>query len=132
MGDEHIRVLVIEDNVGDVRLIREMLSEVAGVDFELVCVGRLSEGLECLDQRNFDVILLDLLLPDSRGLDSFSKTHSHAPEVPIVVLTGMDMEDESLAIKAVNEGAQDYLVKSDVDKTLLTRSLRYAIERKRA
>jgi len=130
MTAKQVRILLIEDNPGDVRLIQEMLSEVSGNPFDLECVDRLSTGLERFAAGGIDVVLLDLGLPDSRGLETFTKVDAQVPEVPIVVLTGLD--DATLAIKAVQEGAQDYLVKSQVDGDLLIRSMHYAIERKRA
>ncbi|UCD70985.1 MAG: HD domain-containing protein [Syntrophobacterales bacterium] len=128
--DEIIRVLLIEDNPGDAYLIQRELarSKVALVDVE--CAERLSTGLERLAAGGIDVILLDLGLPDSRGLDTFTKIHAQAPGVPIVVLTAID--DEALALRAVRQGAQDYLTKGQVDSNLLVRAIRYAIERKRA
>lgn len=129
MEDKLLRILLIEDNPGDVRLIREMLAEVGGASFDLECVDRLSPGLERLAEGGFDVALLDLGLPDGRGLDTFTKAQVQAGEVPIVVLTALD--DEALAAKAVAAGAQDYLIKGQVDGKLLVRAIRYAIERQR-
>lgn len=129
MNDRPMKMLLIEDNPGDTRLIREMLTEVRNANFDLECVDRLSAGLEVLAAREIDVVLLDLFLPDCEGLETFSKAHSQAPDVPIVVLTGLD--DEVLAVKAVREGAQDYIVKGQVDGNLLVRASRYAIERQR-
>ncbi len=130
MGEKDVRVLLIEDNPPDARLIREMLVESGDVRFDLECADRLSTGLEHLAKGGIDVILLDLSLPDAQGLDTFVKLFAQAPGVPIIVLTGL--EDEALAIKAVREGAQDYLVKGKVDSSLLVRAMRYAIERKQA
>ena len=130
VGDESIRALLIEDNIGDSRLIREMLSEATDVSFDLKYADRLQVGLEQLGQGGTDVVLLDLGLPDSQGLETLDKTYALAPEVPIVVLTGLD--DDTLGVKAVNRGAQDYLKKGQVDGELLMRTIRYAIERKRA
>ncbi len=127
MNKNTIEILLIEDNIGDARLIKEFLGEVTGSIFELDSVDRLSEAMEHLDGK--DAILLDLALPDSVGLDTFKKIHSYAPTIPIIVLTGND--DDALAFKAVQEGAQDYLVKGQVSGQLLGRSIRYAIERKR-
>jgi diguanylate cyclase (GGDEF)-like protein len=125
-----IRILLIEDNPGDAILLRETLRDVGGADqFALTHVMRLDEGLEQLASAPFDVVLLDLSLPDGHGLETLSRTHSHASGTPIVVLTGLN--DETLAVRAVQEGAQDYLVKGEVDSNLLARSLRYAIERQR-
>jgi signal transduction histidine kinase len=129
MNDKPIRLLLIEDSPGDARLIREMLDEAGPSLFELVHLQRLSEGLQRLGEEAFDVLLLDLGLPDSQGLDTFFTVRSQMPEVPIVVLT--DLGDETSAIKAVREGAQDYLVKGQVNSNLLVRSIRYALERHR-
>ncbi len=120
---------MIEDNPGDARLLQEMLSETGNILFDLEWKDCLSRGLERLTSRGIDVVLLDLILPDSRGFDTFVRTQAHASEVPIVVLTGLN--DETLAIRAVHEGAQDYLVKGQIDSNLLVRSILYAIERKR-
>jgi len=126
-----LRALLIEDSPGDARLIREMLRDAAGghAQVELAHADRLSLGLERLSQRDVEVVLLDLSLPDSHGFDTFTTVHTHAPEVAIVVLSSLD--DETLAIRAVQEGAQDYLVKGQVDGGTILRSMRYAIERQR-
>ena len=124
------KVLLVEDSPGDARLIWEMLAEVKGAQIDLKYADRLSAGLERLAAGGIDVVLLDLSLPDSGGLDTFTKVHAQAPQVPIIVLTGLD--DESLAVEAVRGGAQDYLVKGQVDGNLLMRAIRYAIERHRA
>jgi diguanylate cyclase (GGDEF)-like protein len=121
-------VLLIEDNPGDVRLIREMLAEGEDVLFELACAGRLSQGLEYLATRSPSLVLLDLSLPDSYGFDTFLKVYAHSPKVPIIVLTGHD--DHTVALSAVKGGAQDYLVKGKLDRELLLRSMQYSIERK--
>jgi len=128
MADRQI-VLLIEDNPGDVRLIREMLSEGEDGIFELACVGRLSQGLEYLATGSACLVLLDLSLPDSYGFDTFLKVYAHSPKVPIIVLTGHD--DQTVALSAVKTGAQDYLVKGKLDRELLLRSMQYSIERKR-
>ena len=130
MDDKSIKVLLIEDNPGDARLVREALADARNTSFELECVDRLSTGLKRLAEGEIDVVLLDLSLPDSSGLDTFAKVHTHASAASIVVLTGLD--DETLAVETVQRGAQDYLVKGHIDGNLLVRSLRYAIERKRA
>ena len=127
MDGERISVLLVEDNPGDTRLIQEMFAEVKDVSFELECTDRLSSALEHLAQGSTDVVLLDLSLPDSQGLDTYIRAHRQAPDIPIVVLTGHD--DAALAVRAVREGAQDYLVKWQVDSGLLTRFMRYAVER---
>jgi PAS domain S-box-containing protein len=125
-----IRVLLIEDDPEDAQLLRDMLAEARGTRFDVKWADRLLAGLEHLAEGEIDVLLLDLSLPDSVGLDTVLTVHSQASGVPIVVLTGLD--DEALAMKAVRKGAQDYLVKGQVDSNLLVRSMRYAIERKRA
>ena len=124
-----IKVLLVEDNPGDARLLREMLVEAAYALFKLTHVERLSEALKRLSEEAFDLVLLDLSLPDGQGLETFTTVHAQAPGVPIVVLTGLD--DETLAVRAVQAGAQDYLVKGRVDGDLLMRAMRYAIERHR-
>src|SRR5258708_18017524 len=98
-------VLLIEDNPGDVRLIREMLAEGEDVLFELACVGRLSQGLEYLATRSPSLVLLDLSLPDSYGFDTFLKVYAHSPKVPIIVLTGYD--DQTVALSAGETSAHD-------------------------
>jgi PAS domain S-box-containing protein len=124
------RVLLIEDNPGDARLMREYLSEPAGALFDLEHVGTLSQGLERLARGGIDLVLLDLSLPDSPMPDTFKRAHAAAPELPIIVMSGLD--DERFAMQTVHEGAQDYLVKAQVEPRLLVHAMRYAIERKRA
>ncbi len=125
-----IKILLIEDNPGDVMLIQEILAEISFVELQWVHMERLAQALQCLQAEDFDVILLDLMLPDSQGLDTFIQLQAQAPLTPIVVLTGMT--DETLAIRSMQAGAQDYLVKGQVSGSdLLMRSIRYAIERKR-
>ena len=130
MESEKIEVLLIEDNPGDARLIQEMLTEPGEAWFQFEYADRLSRGLEHLENGGVDVVLLDLSLPDGQGLDALEKVQAQAPAVPVVVLTGFD--DETLAVEALRHGAQDYLVKGDVDSTVLYRAVRYSVERKRA
>jgi PAS domain S-box-containing protein len=130
MKKKPIRVLLLEDNPGDARLLREYLHETDLVQVELDHVERLKTCLEHLARGKPDVILLDLGLPDSQGLETFTQVYAQAPEVPIVVLTGLN--DTGQAVEAVRDGAQDYLVKGDVSGGLLVRAIRYAIERKQA
>jgi len=130
MAAKPIRLLLIEDNPGDARLMELMLRGPAQDSFQLECVDRLASGFQRLANGDVDLVLLDLSLPDSHGPETFTKLHAHAPRVPIIVLSGLD--DEEVAIKTVQEGAQDYLVKGHVDKHLLVRAIRYAIERKRS
>jgi PAS domain S-box-containing protein/putative nucleotidyltransferase with HDIG domain len=125
-----IRVLLIEPNPRDVCLIQEMLAQAHAAHFELECVDRLAAGLVRLATNNIGVLLLDLDLPDSQGFDAFANAYAQAPRVPIVVMS--NRADEDLAIKTVQEGAQDYLVKGQITGDLLARAIRYAIERKRA
>ncbi|BBD61005.1 two-component hybrid sensor and regulator [Nostoc sp. HK-01] len=129
MAGELIKVLLVEDNPGDVFLLQELLKEINTVKVELYPVEQLSAALKLLAQDNFDLMLLDLSLPDSQGIDTFVKATSQAKATPIIVLTGLD--DETLALRAMQEGAQDYLVKGKVTGDLLVRSMRYAIERQR-
>jgi len=129
LESEIIRVLLIEDNPGDARLVREMLVETGGNRFNLEHVERISQGLTRLSQEDFQVILLDLSLPDGHGLETVDRVCNVARHIPVLVLTGL--YDETLAIRAVQEGAQDYLVKGQMDGNLLRRAIRYATERKR-
>jgi PleD family two-component response regulator len=127
-AERPLQVLLIEDNAADASLIREMLigRQQTG-SFALATADRLSTGLELLANGEFDAILLDLSLPDSRGTDTFIKVRERAERMPIVLLTGLD--DEVFAAKAVHQGAQDYLVKGQVSGPLLSRALLYAVER---
>jgi phosphoserine phosphatase RsbU/P len=128
--DAAIKVLLIEDNRGDALLLREMLADIPAARIEWVHELRLSDAAQrLLAGEKFDVVLLDLSLPDSTGLETFDKIHRLAPKTPAVMLTGLD--DETLAVQAVQQGAEDYLVKGQVDGQGLLRSMRYAIERAR-
>ena len=122
------RLLLVEDNPGDARLLREMFKEQGSHNTELTQVESMSEAEKLLAGRPFDIVLLDLGLPDAQGLGAVRRTHAAAPRVPLVVLTGLD--DETLAVQALQEGAQDYLVKGQIESRGLLRALRYAIERK--
>jgi signal transduction histidine kinase len=123
-----VKILLIEDNLASARLLQEYLKQANSQNYSLVHVQRLREGLHEITHGNYDVILLDLTLPDSAGLSSLSLLISHAPSIPIVVLTNTN--DQELAIEAVRQGAQDYLVKRQVNVDVLVRALHYAIERK--
>lgn len=125
-----IAILLIEDNLDDVRILQEVLPASGPLCFEIIHAGRLAEGLARLDQGGIDVVLLDLGLPDSNGIETLSRTTSHSPDIPIVALTGN--ADEELGCEAIRLGAQDYLVKGRVFGKTLIRSIRYAIERKRS
>jgi diguanylate cyclase (GGDEF)-like protein len=129
MSDSLNTILLIEDNPGDARLIELMLAEDPESPFRLSCVDRLSRGLEFLSSEKPGLVLLDLSLPDSQGLDTFDKVYAHSPTVPIIVLTGND--DHIIALSAVKTGAQDYLIKGKLDRELLVRAMQYSIERKR-
>jgi len=126
----NIKILLIEDNTGDARLIQEMLIEAGSNQSDLERCDRLSAGLERINSGGVDALLLDLGLPDSNGIDTFLRVYAQAPEVPTVVLTGLN--DAQLAAKLVSSGAQDYLVKGQFDDNLLMRTIRYSIERKRS
>ncbi len=130
---EAITILMVEDDPGDARLIRTLLDRTALKPLHLTAVDRVAKGVEFLRHNGrVDVVLLDVSLPDSRAgtLDSLTRIQEAAPDLPLLLLTGID--DEELAVRAVREGAQDYLVKQKVDAGLLGRAIRYAIERKRA
>jgi signal transduction histidine kinase len=130
MSSEPIKVLLVEDNLGDARLLYEGLEEALPGQFGITHVRRLSEAMEYLWEETCNVVLLDLGLPDSHGIETLVLTRAQAPGVPIVVLTGF--QDEALGDRALKEGAQDYLVKGQVDSKLLARTLRYAVARKAA
>ena len=104
--DKLVKVLLIEDNSADARFIIEMFKEISKPKYELKNVTNLQDGLEYLDEHPVDILLLDLSLPDSQGLETFEKAHKHDPKLPIVILSGLD--DEEIAVKAVRKGAQDY------------------------
>jgi len=129
MREGKIRALLIEDNPGDVRLIQEMLKENGGTRFKLEHCDNLSTGLKNLQKENFDILLLDLGLPESKGLDTLRKVSHQVKEIPIVVLTGLD--NKEIGVRAVQEGAQDYLIKGQINSELLGPVIRYAIERKK-
>ncbi len=130
MVSESIKVLLVEDNMGDARLLYEGMEEALPGQFKMTHVRRLSETLEYLWEDSCNVVLLDLGLPDSHGLDTLVLVRAQAPDVPIVVLTGF--QDEETGDQALIKGAQDYLIKGQVDSKLLARSMRYAIARKAA
>lgn len=131
MNDTQIKILLIEDNPGDARLIENMLAEAKGLLCDLKWVDNLTAGIKYLEAGEIDVVLLDLGLPESCGMETLQRLHAQVPNVPtLVVFSGLS--DESIAIQAVQAGAQDYLVKGQVDSALLARSIRYAIERSQA
>lgn len=124
----NIQVLLIEDNLAEARLFKEILQDAWATEFGLVHFQRLGQAIIGLNSTRFDIALLDLTLPDSDGLESLDALIHHAPSLPIVVLTNTN--DDDLALEAVRHGAQDYLVKRQVTIDVLVRSIRYAIERK--
>ena len=129
MSNESIkRLLLVEDDPGFARLLREMFKEQGSPETEVTHVDSMADAETQLARRAFDIILLDPGLPDSHGIESVRRAHAAAPRVPLVVLTGRD--DESLALLALQEGAQDYLVKGQIDTRGLLRFLRYAVERR--
>ena len=127
MKEKALQVLLVEDNAGDARLLREMFSRERAGSFELTHLLRMSEAVAHLAQGGVDIALLDLGLPDAHGLEILRRVHTVAPEVPVIVLTGLD--DEALAAQAMKEGAQDYLIKGQIENRALPRALRHAIER---
>ena len=125
---ERISMLFVEDNPIDAHLVKALLA-VADVPVHIEVVGDLRQAVERLTQRSFDVILLDLSLPDAHGLEALHRVLTHAPEIAIVVLTGRD--DRNMALQAVRNGAQDYLTKERMNTEVLLRAVRYAMERHR-
>ena len=124
-----MHILVIEDNDDDVLVVKGYLAGNEGEHCQVETAGSLSIGINILAQSKFEVVLLDLSLPDSQGLETFSRLQRHTGQTPVVILTGLD--DKSLAIEAVRKGAQDYLIKSQLVGRLFVRALHYAIERNR-
>jgi signal transduction histidine kinase len=123
------KVLLVEDSPSDARLIEQTLIDINPRGFEVVLAGRLDEALVRLQSERFDVVLLDLGLPDSIGIETLVRASAAAPQMPIVVLTGAD--DEAILLEAIRRGSQDYLVKSHVDGQIVANSIRYAIQRKK-
>jgi diguanylate cyclase (GGDEF)-like protein len=124
-----LHILLIEDTTGESPLIQVLLEESKSVAFVLQCTETLALGLEQLSQHKFDIVLLDLSLPDSSGLDALLSVRRYKPELAVIALTNDD--DEALGLQATQAGAQDYLVKGQVSSRLLARSIRYSLERKR-
>ncbi len=125
---ERINVLLIEDNPGDARLVRERLLSASGTTFNVECVDRLASGSERLSRAGIDVVLLDLSLPDSHGSETITRLHAAVPDVPIIALSGLD--DWEIVQEAVRRGAEDYLVKGTFSTNLLVRAIRFAIDRR--
>lgn len=129
MSEPPVNILLVEDNPADARFIRAMLDESGESAFRIVWTDSLEAAFGKLDQADCDLVILDLSLPDSAGFETFERLHQRAPKLPIVVVSGLS--EKQTAIRAVQEGAQDYLVKDQYNSQLLVRSLRYAIERNR-
>ena len=127
MTPEMLRILLVEDNPGDVRLLREMFSTERPNSYEITHLPRLGLALNHLAKGGVDIVLLDLGLPDGEGLDTVRRVRKLAPQVPLIVLTGRD--DDAAVAEAMLEGAQDYLVKGQIETRALPRALRHAIER---
>lgn len=130
MKKELIKVLMVEDDLVYARFIKEILKEPLQVNFELTHADRVKHALDHIDAKDFDAVLLDLNLPDSTGFDTLNRIYEKAPSTPIIVLTGL--ADEDVGVSAVQKGAQDYLSKEEVNSLLLSRTVKYAIERKRS
>ena len=127
MDIKKIKILLVEDNPDDAFLLHAALEKVTGTHFEIDSARDLAAGVARLDQGDIDVILLDLNLPDSAGMDTIKTVKTHSRDVPIIVLGGVD--DETIAINAVHAGAEDYLVKGKINSQLITRAIIYAMER---
>jgi PAS domain S-box-containing protein len=127
---ETVRLLLVEDNPVDALRLKDALEQATGTKFAISHVETLAEAKGLFEKEDFDVVVLDLGLPDSQGLTTFTQLQNSAPTTPIVVLSGLD--DETLAMEAVRKGAQDYLLKDKLDGYFLSRSINYAIERKQA
>lgn len=126
----HISVLLIEDNPDDSDFFAETLVDIPTETFDLTSVTRLNEALSKLDTQTFDIIFLDLALPDAHGLDGFTKLYEKNATIPVVILTGLD--DDKTALDIMRQGAQDYLIKGNIEPSLLNKTIGYAVERKRA
>jgi serine phosphatase RsbU (regulator of sigma subunit) len=127
MGDNNTRILLVEDNPLDSRLIREIMKNARVLNFELDSADSLSSALVRLASTSYNAVLADLSLPDSQGIETYWKLHNSSPATPIIVLTGTD--DEGLALELLQKGAQDYLIKGQLNRNQLERSIIYALER---
>jgi PAS domain S-box-containing protein len=126
---ESTKILLIEDNPGDARIVKEELSEEIDFLFELLIADRLSFGIDLIKSENIDLVLLDLSLPDSNGLNTFLEINKTVKNIPIVILSGN--RDEDVARSAVIQGAHDYLVKGEIDSTILVKTIRNALQKQR-
>lgn len=122
-------ILLVEDDSGDAELLYDLLEQMPNVQFDITHVTRLAEARAKVSEEPYDVILLDLALPDSQGMDTIRSMVSAAPDIPLVVLTGLN--DEDTGLEALRNGAQDYLVKGQVDSGAVTRAMRFAMQRHR-
>lgn len=127
---EKLSILLVEDNRADLVLIREYLAEQQTFSYDLLSAGMLESALELLTRREFDVVLLDLSLPDSSGVDTVRRMVTGFPDIAVIVLTGL--RDEKTALQCVRYGAQDYLEKRHLSPVMLDKSIRYSLERKRS
>ena len=123
------KILLIEDNPGDVRLIKEMLNEITSFDYHLITADTLKEGCELIKKHTVVLILLDLNLPDSTGKETFNAINQCADQTPVVLVSGM--QNVELSLTLIKEGAQDYIIKDDLNSNLLSRTIEFAIERKK-
>ncbi|MGD0283887.1 MAG: response regulator, partial [Dissulfurispiraceae bacterium] len=128
-GPDIIRLLMVEDNPADARLIQETLTEIENIRAGVTLVETLSEAIKNLETSKYDIVLLDMTLPDSEWPHTLVSVVKCAPDVPVVILTGLD--DEMRAMQSLKKGAQDYLVKGDINSRLLSRTILHAIERQR-
>jgi len=126
---QRIKILLIEDNPEDAYLIRTLLRRIEDIYVDLHHANTLASAFERLDAELFDIVLSDLSLPDSEGMQTFTRLRERYPDTPLIVMTGLN--DKRLALSAIQEGAQDYLVKGQFDGQLLDRAMRYSIERQR-
>lgn len=127
IGYPDVKILLIEDDPGDTRIIKELLKDAIDFNHDLICVENLLDGLKYIEEKEFDVVLLDLTLPDSAGFETVLRTREKVKNVPIVILTGLD--DDNVARKAIQAGVQDFLIKGQIDTNPLIRSIYHAIER---
>jgi PAS domain S-box-containing protein/putative nucleotidyltransferase with HDIG domain len=130
LSDETKKILLVEDSAGDARLILIYLNKEADQSYDVVVARTLSASLKLLEERDFDIVIVDLALPDSQGLNTFQQIHEARSDIPIIVLTVLD--DKQKAIEAIQSGAQDYLVKGELQPEVISRAISYSIERKRA
>ena len=123
------KILLIEDNPGDIRLMKEMLNDIVSFDYHLITAETLKDGCELIKKHNVILILLDLNLPDSTGKETFDTVIQFADQTPVVLVSGM--QNVELSLSLIKEGAQDFIVKNDFNSTMLTRTIEFAIERKK-